>query len=331
MSTLNKILIVLGITVTLGLLSFVIYQQHQIAKQQTAIEKQVILQKDLADKIVRSQLEYATKNDLENFVKSSGLNLKTIEGDLKNLSADIVATNKLVVKSNAVVTDHVSSSSTVNNNNPALPICKDGSVCPNVDPFNYLTKQQNLKLNETFGKDQVPIGEVGFSSWQEKPWNINLLSRQYQVITVVGEDENQRQYYYNKFTIIIDGKSYDVKIDTSQTKQEYPTAKFSFFNPRLFLGIDGGLNLTTMRGEFGPSINLQLMSYGIFKNQPDWSILQLGIGYGSISKQLEFIVTPFAYNVGGSIPLMNNLYVGPALMLDTKSNIAVMGAITVGL
>lgn len=332
MTNLNKVLITLGIVFTLGLLSFVVYQQRQIAKQQDAIEKQVVLQKDLADKIVRAQAEYATKGDLESFVKTNGLNLKAIQDDLGKLSADIVSANKVIVKSNGVVADHVASSSTSSTNpNPNLPICKDGSVCPNVDPFGYLTKQQNLKLVEPFGTDQVPVGEVGFSSWQEKPWNIKLSPRQYQVVTVVGEDENQRQYFYNKFTITVDGKPYDIKIDSSQTKQEYPTAKFSWWNPSLYLGVDGGLNLTAMKGEFGPSLNLQLMSYGMYKTQPDFSILQLGLGYGTVSKQLEFIITPFAYNIGKPIPLMNNLYVGPALMVDTKGNVAAMGSIRVGL
>jgi hypothetical protein len=332
MSTLNKVLIALGIIVTLGLLSFIIYQQNQISSKQDAIEKQVVLQKELNDKIVRAQAEYATKKDLENFVKDSGTNLKEIEKDLDKLSADIVSANKVVINSDGFKGDHIASTTTTNTNpNPILPTCKDGTICPNVDTFGYLTKQQNLKLTEPFGKDQVPIGEVGFSAWQDKPWSLNISPRQYQLVTVVGEDENQRQYYYNKFSVKVDGKDYDVKISTSQTKQEYPTAKFSFWNPRLFLGVDGGINLYAVEGEFAPSLSIGIMSYGRYKTQPDFSILQFGFGYGVISDDLEFVFTPFAYNVGKHLPLTNNLYLGPSIMVAPNGDIAVMGAIRVGL
>jgi hypothetical protein len=332
MSTLNKVLITLGIIVTLGLLSFIVYQQHQISSKQDAIEKQVVLQKELNDKIVRAQAEYATRKDLENFIKNSGADLKEIQKDLNKLSADIVSANKVVVNSDGFKGDHIASSTTTNSNqNPTLPICKDGTVCPNVDPYGYLTKQQNLKFTEAFGKDQVPIGEVGFSSWQDKPWNLNLSPRQYQLVTVVGEDENQRQYYYNKFSIRVDGKNYDVKINSSQTKQEVPEAKFSFWNPRLFLGVDGGLNLNQFKGEWGPSLSVGLMSYGQFKNIPDFSILQLGLGYGVVENKLEVLFTPFAYNIGKHLPLTNNLYLGPSLIVDSSGHYSIMGSIRVGL
>jgi len=331
MTTFQKILLTLGVVIAL-LLGFVIYQQKQNSDQQNAIEKQVVLQKELNDKIVRAQAEYATKNDLENFIKTNGIDLKVIQNDLDKLSADLTSTNKVVVNSNGVKSDHVeSTSSEIKNPNPTLPTCKDGTICPNADPFGYLSKQQNLKLNEPFGDTNVPIGEVGFSAWQDKPWNLNISPREYDLITVVGEDENQRQYFYNKFKVKVDGKEYDVKINTSQSKQEYPTAKFSFWNPRLFLGIDSGLNIQSFRGEFAPTLNLQIMSYGQFKSQPDFSILQAGIGYGIVSKKIQFVLTPVAYNIGKHLPLINNLYVGPSIMVNTQGDISIMGAIRVGL
>lgn len=332
MTTIQKILCALGVVLTLGLLSFIIYQQKQNADRQDAIEKQIVLQKELADKIMRSQSEYATKGDLENFIKSGNVDLKTIQKDLDKLSADIVSANKVTVISKGVKTDHVASTSTeVKNPNPTLPTCKDGTPCPNVDPYGYLTKQQNLKLTEPFGDVNVPIGEVGFSSWQDKPWSVNISPREYQLVTVVGEDENQRQYFYNKFKIKSDGKEYDVKIATSQSVQEYPAAKFSFWNPRLFLGIDGGINFHAIKGEFAPTLNLGVMSYGRYKTQPDFSILQLGVGYGTVSHRVQFLLTPFAYNIGKHLPLMNNLYLGPSIMISPNGDISVMGAIRVGL
>lgn len=332
MTTFQKTLTALGIILTLGLLSFSIYQQKQNSDKQDAIEKQVTLQKELNDKIVRSQSEYATKNDLENFIKSGNLDLKTIQSDLNKLSATINSANKVIINSGGTKSDHLASTSTETNNpNSSLPVCKDGTVCPNVDPFGYLKNQQKLKLSEPFGDVNVPIGEVGFSSWQDKPWNINISPRQYQLITVVGQDENQKQYFYNKFKVTVDGKEYDIKINNAQSKQEYPSAKFNWWNPRLYLGYDAGINLSNVRGEMSPTLNLQIFSYGQFLNQPDFSILQLGLGYGIVSRKIEFVVTPFAYNIGKHLPLMHNVYLGPSLMISPNGDISVMGAVRVGL
>jgi hypothetical protein len=111
MTTFQKILVTLGVIVTLGLLSFIIYQQKQNHDMQDVIQKQVVLQKELSDKIIRGQSEYATKGDLENFIKSSGVDLKTIQKDLDQLSADITSANKVVINSNGVKSDHIASTS----------------------------------------------------------------------------------------------------------------------------------------------------------------------------------------------------------------------------
>ena len=53
-STLGKILIFVGIVLSLGALGFVIYTQHQLSVQQTAIQTEQIAQRQLIDGVVRS-------------------------------------------------------------------------------------------------------------------------------------------------------------------------------------------------------------------------------------------------------------------------------------
>lgn len=330
MSLSSKILIFVGALVLLIVGGVVVYKQFEISARQDAIEKQVVAQKELADGITRAMAQYATKQDIDNMAKDNNVNLKTIQDDLKKLNASITAINVVTTKSLPQVEANVSSTGTQPGSNvPAVAACYS-------DPNKYQQNTQKLSLNEMFtgtdGKNlSIPFGEVGFSAWQDKPWNYNTVAREYKSVTVLGTDENQRQYAYSKFSIGANGKDYDVKIGTSTFKQEYPDPKFSFFNPRLYLGVDGGINLSTLHGEAAPNVSVQLMSYGKYKTQPDLSILQVGAGYNIEAKKPSLSLTPIMYNVGKHLPLMNNLYIGPSIQVSTAGEIGIMGGIKVGL
>lgn len=324
MSLSTKILIWLGAVLLVGALGFIIYKQMEIAKRQEAIEQNVIAQKQLVDGIVRSQNTWATRDDVEKAIKDNGVNLKAIQEDLDKLHAEVAAVNVILARSRGQTGTNIPTTPGPSTNpNPIDPT--------NPDPYGYMKRQQTLALNEDFGNIKIPIGSVGFSAWQEKPWNYDIKARDYKVTTVVGTDENQRQYFYNKFTVAVDGKEYTVPVVKAETKQVYPEAKFSWLNPRLFAGADGVVQLNPVKGEFIPNINVQLMSYGRYKTQPDFSILQVGVGYGVDSRRPQVVVSPVQYNVGKHIPLMNNTYIGPTLSVGTDGNIGVGGGIRIGL
>lgn len=320
----QKILIWVGAVLVIGALGFIIYKQQQISERQTMIEQNIIAQKQLVDGIVRSQTTWASREDIEKFIKDNGVNLRAIQDDLDKLHAEVSAVNVAVATSRGQTGTHIPTK-------PG-PIINPNPVDPkNPDPYGYMKQQQTLALNEDFGSVKVPIGSVGFSAWQEKPWNYDIKQREYRAITVVGTDENQRQYYYNKFTVKVDNKEYALPITTATAEQVYPEAKFSWWNPRLYLGADGALGLNPIKGEFSPNINLQVMSYGRYKTQPDWSILQVGAGYGTISQRPQLTITPISYNIGKPIPLIHNTYVGPSIAVGTDGNVFVGAGIRVGL
>jgi hypothetical protein len=332
--TLIKILVGIGTVLTIGILALIVYNQEKIKSQQLAIQSQVVAQQQLVDGLVRSQSQYATKDDISAFAKANDINLKAIQDNLDKLSAQVASINVITADSNGQNGTSIPSTNTgPSNPNPTpTPTCKDGTPCPNADPFGYLAKQQNLDLNEDFASIKVPIGTVGFSAWQDKPWDIHIAPREYQVDTVVGTDENQRQYFYNKFTVKAGDKTYDIPIKTATTKQEYPSPKFSFWNPRLLMGLDGGVNITNVKGEFTPSIGVGIMSYGQYKTTPDFSILEVSAGYGTINKTGQLVITPVAYNIGKNLfsPLMNNTYIGPSLSVGTDGSIGAGAGVRVG-
>lgn len=322
--TLTKILVAIGAILTIGVLGFIVYNQIQIKNQQTAIQTQLVEQKQLVDGIMRSQNQYATKEDIDKFAKDNNVNLSAIKDDLDKLNAQVTSINVVIASSKGQSGTHIPTTPGPVNPHPVDP--------NNPDPHGYMKAQQNLALNEDFGTVKVPFGKVGFSAWQEKPWSIDINQRDYSLATVVGTDENQRQYFYNKFAVTTGGKTYDIPIKTATTKQEYPSPKWSWWNPRLLMGLDGGVNITNVRGEFTPSINVGVMSYGQYKTTPDFSVLEVGVGYGTINKTPQVLVTPVAYNIGRNLfsPLMNNTYIGPSLQIGTDGSIGAGAGVRVG-
>jgi len=332
-TTLGKILVIVGLFLTLGALGFVIYNQHQISVQQTAIQTEQVVQRQLIDGIVRSQTSWATQQDVANLLAANGVNadaLKAIQNDLNTLNASVTTANVVTVNSQGQsVTGQPSTGKGTTNPNPPGP---PPAGCPSTDPFGFMQAQQTYQLNEDFGNVKVPFGTVGFSAFQAQPWSATIPSRTYTVDNVIGTDENQRNYVYSQVNIQTNGKTYTVPIASSTTKQVYPTAKFSFWNPRLLLGADGGINLNHVRGEFTPSINVGIMSYGQYKTTPDWSILEVGAGWQAVNGKPSLVVTPVAYNVGRNVfsPLMNNTYVAPSVSVASDATWTVSGGLRVG-
>lgn len=333
MTVLNKILFAIIGILTLGIFGLIIYNQIEMKKQQDVIQSQIVAQKTLVDGIVRSSSQYATKDDITNFAKNNDLNIKAVQDDLDSLKAQLVAVNVIHADSDTQNNSNLPSTS-IGKKNPAPATtmsCASGT-CPNQDPFGYQAAQQNLALNEDFGQLQVPIGSVGFSAWQKAPWSTQIMPRDYTVDTVVGKDANEKDYFYNKFNVNVGGKTYEIPIKTATTKQEYPAATFSWWNPRLLMGLDGGINISHVQGEVTPSLNVGIMSYGQYKTTPDWSIIELGLGYGIVNKTAEVVVTPVAYNLGKKLfsPFMNNTYIGPNVSIGTDGSIGVGVGLRIG-
>lgn len=321
----TKIILFLSGSILLAAITFIVFKQIENSNRQKAIESEIVAQKELSNNVMRALSQYATKQDIDNLAKSANINMSEIKKDLSVLNATVTAINQATSSSQWQHQTGGSSTGTTPNPSPT-PI--DPS---NPDPFGYQKNRQFLDVAEKFDNVMVPFGQVGFSAWQKNPWDYNILPRQYVVTNVIGTDPNQRYYVYNKFSVNVGDKTYDLKISSSKTLEEYPTASWSFFNPRLYLGMDGGINLSSVRGEVSPTLSIGSISYGKFINQPDISVLQVGAGYGIDARKLDFSLTPFMYNIGNHIPLTRNLYTGPSIHINTSGDISLMAGIKVGL
>src|SRR5271155_313337 len=114
-STLGKILVFIGIILSLGLLCFVVYTQHQLSVQQTAIQTEQIAQRQLIDGVVRSQTTWATKADVSTLLASNGVNaaaLAAIQADMSSVKASLTTANVVTVNSQAQNTTNQTSNGT---------------------------------------------------------------------------------------------------------------------------------------------------------------------------------------------------------------------------
>jgi len=325
MSLSNKILLAIIAAILICTGGFIVFKQLENAQTLSDIQHSLVEQKQLLDNVSRAQTQYASKEDIAAFAKQQNIDLSVIKKDLDTLNAQVQAISGITVASQGQVGRDIPSTGTTPR--PGAPSVAN-------DPFGYMTHTQRLGLSETFSNIAVPFGEVGFSAWQANPWDITIEPRKYTVTSVLGQDDNGRHYSYSKFAIQTNGKTYDVKIDDNKFLEEAPTAKFSFWNPRLFLTAGGGVDMTQLpvKGSANAGVTLGVMSYGQTKPNPSISVLQVGVGYETGSQKPALIINPINFNVGGLLPagLANNTFVGPSMQIDLTGNVIAGGNVSIG-
>lgn len=321
----NTVAIILCAIVGAVIVGFFIYKQQELVARTQEIQKSVVQQKELSDGIMRSMSSYVEKKDFEEFAKQSNINLDAIKQDLDKLNAKPYIITYVQTSTPGTSQKDVPSTDTQVNPTPASE-----------DKYGYLKNIQKLNLNERFpapgnGTSDIPFGDVAFDASKKAPWAVNVYPRNYTNTMVIGKDENGKSYSYVRFAVDVNGKTYPVMVNTAKMVEEYPSAKFRFWDPRLFAGAQGGVNISQVNGELPIGASLGLMSYGQYSGSPDWSFLQFGGGYGVVSKKFMATFTPAAYNIGKHLPFMSNTYVASDVGVNTSGDISVSAGIKVGL
>jgi hypothetical protein len=318
-----KLLSAIGVIALISGLLLVIKYQRDIINKQTDIQNSIVNFKKLPDNVVRDQTQYASPADLDKLAASLDLKLGPIQDDLKSLKANITGIQTITVNSNGETKTNVASTTTTPRTDP-IPANEP------VDQYGYNKNKQTLVLTEPFGKTDVPIGQVSFSAWQEKPFDVQLEPRQYTAINILGTDENGKTYTYSKFAVKVDGKVYDIDIADAKLVEELPEPKFRF-SPRIYIGADFGTLVSEPQFQFVPNLELMLFSRGLTSTYPTWTFLGLGAGFSVNTKNVEFLMSPVSYNVGQYIPFLKNLYISTDVGLNTHAQFSVFGGLKVGL
>lgn len=296
-------------------LGFIIKTQYDTIDRLKAIETSVVESKNIGNGIIRAQSTYVTKKELKSLIDEQGIELSKIKKDLNVLGGDIKALHIVTISTPGYSGTNIPSTEIIPIENPDTNI-----GIP--DKYGYFSSVQWLSLTEPFGNDKkVPFGKVGFSASQEKPWSLEILPREYQSTTILGQNEEGRHYAYTRFQVKVNGDNYTVPISESKIVEEFPAPKFHF-TPRIYLGVDiGAVANPPAHAEITPNVGLSFFSWGKTKISPDWSFITLGIGYATQTQTPVLLLSPINYNVGKPLPFMDNLHIGPSASLDTDGNI----------
>lgn len=318
-----KVVVIIGFIILIVSLLFVIKLQRDSAEENRQLKQDIIEMKQFQDETIRSESKFVSEQDLKSLADKQNVDLKMIQDDMKPFHAEVKAIDVVVISTPGKAVESISSTKVVENANPQPP--------SNLDLYHYLINKQILELSEPIGKISIPFGNIGFSAWQKDPWNYSIYPRKYVLNTVIGQDENGRDYTYHKITIETKGKSFDVPITEAKLSQLTNKSKL-FFNPRLGIGIAGGISIKqNPEPEITPFVDISLASYGPTRTNSEWTFGSIGIGYQSIAKEVNLIVSPARYNVGYKLPLIDNLNIGPSVSANIKGEFAVYLSINAGL
>lgn len=93
-------------------------------------------------------------------------------------------------------------------------------------------------------------------------------------------------------------KGFDVLIDKSRF-----TEKFFWFSPHLDLAL-----VLAIPAAIYPGLGFSFMGYGLTKDDLSWRFARLGLGISD--NRILLSVTPVLFNLGKTLPLISNLWVG---------------------
>lgn len=134
---------------------------------------------------------------------------------------------------------------------------------------------------------------------------------QYNTYTKVWFENNDRSM----------SKGYEVPIDIveSKYKQEEKTEEEMFWwAPHISLGLDGMFS-SSFDGAVGGSLNISTSGYGKTKNDLTWKFFEFGVGMNN-QDELYGKFSPFSYNIGRNLPLVENTFVGPYVGITDESD-----------
>lgn len=307
---------ILLITVSV-LLFFVIKNQREIIAKQNSIETSIIEQKQLANDIIRAKSSYVTGDQLQSLLKENKIDIKK---DLDTLRADVKGMNVTVIK-------------TIYEKQTDVP--SDGhEVKPgetvSIDKFGYLNNRQYINVSEQFADKQVPFGKVGFSAWKEMPWDKEVFEREYRHVGVLSYDKDGKGYYHNKFSVKVDGKEYDIKIDNSSFYEEFPSNHWGF-HPRVFVGAGFGSTLPQPKFSSLVSGGVALFYNGKTSTDPDWIFAIPGIGYDVSNRKVNGELGLAYYNIGHHLPLVDNIFLGPSIGVSFDGKYSILVGLKFGL
>jgi hypothetical protein len=195
-------------------------------------------------------------------------------------------------------------------------------------PVEFEPIEQSIDLD--FDSTIVPIGLVDLSSSGDL--RVQTFDLQLELDNLTTRNSDNSITTISRLTAQVNGESYDIPItsrtsyvntafvDTSvsgDTNNEPREPRF-LFRPNLNLNLSpaysSGLSVV-------PSIGLGLMHFRTKdRTSIAWTFISPNVGFDSSSRYLVLSLSPVLYNIGLPLPLVNDLFIGPAIGVDYRAN-----------
>jgi hypothetical protein len=145
-------------------------------------------------------------------------------------------------------------------------------------------------------------------------FNYRLLLRLSGQVVQTTTESGARNLYFQMWEIDQKGEKLgEVKLSQFEVVvTDERSEKFFWFAPHLDIGAIGGFNGQPV---LGGTAGVSLAGYGLTENDLSFRFLRVG---ATLSDTIGLDVTPVLYNVGGPLPLISNLWVGPAAIFNGR-------------
>jgi len=322
MTSVQKILAYVGALALIFLVCYIVILRYEASLQQHAIDQENINQKKLDDFLVRASASYVSRTDLEKMISDEGINLKAVKDDIGKLNGSVTALTITVASSKTQIVVSGGGTYIPTPIPSSIPTTPSGHA---EDVNDWYKERAHLDISEKFGDDSIPFGSVEFQAQNPKgkEWNETIYGRKYKMDAVIANtEERNRIITYSQFSIDSNGKTYKVPVD-SKTTEVFPESSFKWhIHPSLYAG--AGYSSSGFSQPIGAS--LSLAAFGKYSKSPELVFLDIGIGYNTTVKTIEFSVFPVSYNISSLLSMFSNTYVtaGFGVGVD-KSYSAIVG------
>ena len=195
-------------------------------------------------------------------------------------------------------------------------LVKSRSLNVNSDKI-YRKENQDKKLWYFFKKitvrnadgDEVPVAWAMFHPYQDpdRQWDAGTydMSSTTRVVETQNVDGSFNRYAEVDLTGH-GGKKLPVKLkEIKWEKVELKEKRFFWWNPRVALAAQ----LSPDGAAVG--LDVSVASYGRTERDMDWRFLSVGLSSSADWQNPSLTLEPFSWNIGGPLPLVDNLFVGP--------------------
>jgi hypothetical protein len=268
----------------------------------------------------------------ENLVRAHTEVVDSLKAEIEELKRrNSAAMNDLlsdIEKKNEKITNMGETIAQLNDNIRDLRVASDHEYKRGTGDYNeqYFKKVMYRAKDENGNEVEVPIAWAMFFPNREadKQWKTGVYPLEYHSEIIQSEQEDgqwntyTRVWFENNKDSASKGLEVPVKIESSEFKQvKNEDERFYLWAPHLNLNFDLTLSSDLDTGAAG-GLSLSLMGYGRTKNDLTWQFLDFGIStngdvtYGKI--------TPFKYNIGRHLPLIENSFIGPFFGYSTDGD-----------